>query len=499
LLKAVSKKRILGAAILILVVLNFAMGAYFVERIGPSPDPSGTVLLRSGLNTSLFAIHPLVFLASLCNVWLGLAIMAGGFIQVIVVHAAKIPEIATGVNLFFIVFSGLAAHTHKRQVRGLIETSRNKLHEAKHAFETLKDTRQNLAHSFSVLEQRLERFPRLRVSIEKLAQSLDMDKVLDVLAEASLELLPGAEVAQIFLHDRTSDHLLLKRFRSTHPNERAETISDDEADNYVFQQMRPYVCEDTTADRFSRKANVTRTIGSFVACPMLAIIKRGNEPSIECLGVLRVDNCLAHRLAHEDLELLIILSQLGTVALQNAEAFQETEELAIRDSLTGLYLPHYFRERLAGELNRAQRQGLSFGMIMLDIDFFKKYNDQYGHRAGDEALQEVAGIIERHAVPGSIEGRYGGEEFIILHPGGKKTVSALAQAIRCDLESCVFHPDKDEKTARMTISLGVAFFPEHAGDGADGNVLIAHADEALYASKTGGRNRVTLFAGGPVA
>ena len=161
---------------------------------------------------------------------------------------------------------------------------------------------------------------------------------------------------------------------------------------------------------------------------------------------------------------------------------EELERLSASDSLTGLSNRRILTQRLSEELLRAQRQNHSFTVLMLDVDHFKKYNDAYGHPAGDEVLKKVAKILRNCTRAGDCTARYGGEEFAVLLSGkGGDTALQLAERIRERVAAEEFVGGK------VTISGGIAEFPDH---GHTAEAVISSADEALYEAKREGRNRV---------
>ena len=174
------------------------------------------------------------------------------------------------------------------------------------------------------------------------------------------------------------------------------------------------------------------------------------------------------------------------------QANTELEACASKDGLTGLANRRCFDEKLAHELGRAQRQAQPVSLIMMDVDFFKKFNDSYGHVAGDDCLRAVAA-----AVAGSVHrtedlaARYGGEEFAVIMPGADTAgAREVAEAIRMAVVALqIAHAAS--AIGVVTISLGAATVYPGQDEGADSTALIRAADALLYQSKTSGRNRVT--------
>ncbi|HEX3982512.1 MAG TPA: diguanylate cyclase, partial [Acidisoma sp.] len=174
------------------------------------------------------------------------------------------------------------------------------------------------------------------------------------------------------------------------------------------------------------------------------------------------------------------------------ELNQQLEELARTDPLTGLLNRRGFDENLAREWRRCRRAAKPISLLMLDADFFKQYNDHYGHQAGDLVLQRLGRCIEENIRrPGDVAARYGGEEFAVVLPDTNiESAMFVAENIVAGLAACgiVHAPER----GRVTISVGVGY-AEPGGEAAAAD-LVAAADVALYRSKTSGRNRITARA-----
>lgn len=170
---------------------------------------------------------------------------------------------------------------------------------------------------------------------------------------------------------------------------------------------------------------------------------------------------------------------------------QELRELALRDSLTGLYNRRYLDDALDRELVRAKRDLSSLSFLMIDVDHFKKVNDTHGHHIGDQVLVQLADLLTRHARGSDIVCRFGGEEFLLLLPGTDADFArSRAEEIRQKAE--VLIGQLEGKVVQVTLSIGIAVYPDHGQDRGD---VITKADNALYQSKHEGRNRVTVWNG----
>jgi len=192
----------------------------------------------------------------------------------------------------------------------------------------------------------------------------------------------------------------------------------------------------------------------------------------------------SHYTAEEQTFLRTVIGH-AALAIQNATVYEYTEALSRIDPLTGLQNRREFDRLLVQELERANGDHLPLSLLMVDIDHFKRINDEHGHQAGDAALRQVGQLVQL-ALAGRWGGafRFGGEEFtILLNQTDKLGALAVAEKLRTMAESTDFSPEG----TRLTISVGVAAFPEDAREPAQ---LLAGADRALYQAKNGGRNLV---------
>lgn len=189
-----------------------------------------------------------------------------------------------------------------------------------------------------------------------------------------------------------------------------------------------------------------------------------------------------------------MVTNLGSLALVNADYRTKLRAQANHDGLTGLLAKRYFMEQEMGEqIFKAHQNASSLAMFMFDIDHFKSYNDTNGHPAGDELLRQLARLLQQSLRPGDRCCRYGGEEFVIAMPGANATVAMqVANRIRKLIEETVFPYQENQPTGNLTISGGVAVYPH---DGTETAELIHNADAALYESKRAGRNRITRYRG----
>jgi diguanylate cyclase (GGDEF)-like protein/putative nucleotidyltransferase with HDIG domain len=204
------------------------------------------------------------------------------------------------------------------------------------------------------------------------------------------------------------------------------------------------------------------------------------------VGILALGRKQAHgHYTRDDIDLVTTLSRESAVAIENAQIYALAKEKADTDELTGLRNHRYFQERLNQEIERSALSGDDFSVLTIDLDFFKTYNDIYGHAMGDEILQEFGQLIRSSIRTSDIGARYGGDEFaVILLRTSAEGAEMVAERIREGLQSSM-----DAKGIMLTCSIGIACWRV---DGITRETLIQAADKALYAAKAAGRNRVYL-------
>jgi diguanylate cyclase (GGDEF)-like protein len=320
------------------------------------------------------------------------------------------------------------------------------------------------------LQEIIARYPALQEACLALSAARDTDQLATVLCRRIHQLVPSAR--HIRVHVGVASQLTCRA--SLDADGRPCTREPGADECYVATEARV----------------LTRRDGEFLQVLMPLRGERRAEHGREVLcGVLDAAMPPDASDEHLRIELLRALAQLGGIGLAAVDLVGQARALALRDDLTGLFGQHEFLRRLDEQVASARRHGHGLGVIMCDLDHLKRFNDTWGHAAGDEALRVVATAIARVAqeVPGGIACRYGGEEFGLCLPDRTDgALLAVAERLRIDVASSMAaagHPQR-----RVTASIGAASLrrPEN------GRAVLIRADAACYRAKSQGRDRVSL-------
>ena len=206
------------------------------------------------------------------------------------------------------------------------------------------------------------------------------------------------------------------------------------------------------------------------------------------MGIMHLENQDGMALTKSELALAHNITSQIALAMAGIKLRETLRSLSVRDSLTGLFNRHYMEESLQRELANAQRKQRPLALVMMDLDFFKSFNDVFGHDAGDLLLTEVGSLLGSKLRSTDIACRFGGEEFVIIMPDtGLEGAARVAERIRNNVAGSPFRVSDGKDLLTVTISVGVA---ATLGEGDTPQALLKRADEAVYEAKAQGRNKV---------
>jgi len=310
---------------------------------------------------------------------------------------------------------------------------------------------------------------------------LNLDYILDILTLTCIGELQAESVAVILSDKFDEDKFILEKYKGSYEyeNDTFELTRKSALFSIFKEDTRPKITG--TGDKsniFQNRIEDIKFLSPEVICPIL--IK-------DAVNGLLILGKKLNRTQYdgENLEYIETLCKIAGVAIENARLY----ELATFDQKTGLFMYHNFKSRANREMSRSERFKEKLSAIMIDIDFFKKINDNFGHKQGDIVLMHFGKIIRNAVRDIDIPTRFGGEEFVILCPEtNKEQAYKLCLRMQDTIRKYEFPAEKG--FLKVTASFGVAEFQNGKTSSID--ELIADADMAMYKSKQNGRDRITL-------
>jgi diguanylate cyclase (GGDEF)-like protein len=312
---------------------------------------------------------------------------------------------------------------------------------------------------------------------ELLQSTLSADEAYTVIDGCAPRFFP-AEPGGVFLRDPSQKAMQLRSSWGGYAASGVTQLAHD--DCWALRRGRPHAFDVRGVDvRCKHSVDTQRPANSY-CLPLLA---HG-----ELLGVLHV---ITHNLLRSVEERAAIFAEHLSMALANLELRERLRDEAIRDPLTGLYNRRHTQEALERELRRAARTQEPVALMMIDVDHFKKFNDNFGHQAGDHVLSELGKLLNANTRGSDLVSRMGGEELLIVLPGAHEPdAHAKAEQLRAAVAKLSLI-NEGRSLGKITISVGVAMYPRH---GETQEALMRAADTALYRAKGAGRDRVVIAA-----
>lgn len=384
--------------------------------------------------------------------------------------------------------SGRMVLTHGRPTRagGYVVTFTD-VTEARQAARELTQAKQQAeqaeARAMEVVAQERARQAEARMlsNLDEWLQSCkSLDELYKVVAKFMVKLLPGSK-GELYIYSNSRD--ALEGVCNWQTRDLHQAISADSC--WALRRGRTYayereglcfICDHVEAHQHQVD------IAEYVCIPIVA---HGDTVGLLHIRFDHLETSSAVLTSHA--EFAQRCGEHISMAIANAKLRDELRDQSIRDPLTGLYNRRYFMDAMRREVSVAERRPARFGLISFDADRFKAFNDNHGHDAGDMVLRSISAKMTEVLVSGEVTCRFGGEEFAVLVPGaGMDETVALADRLR-DAIAATQVRYVDGLLPRVTISCGVAVYPDSALQPA---ALLRHADAALYRAKEAGRNCV---------
>jgi diguanylate cyclase (GGDEF)-like protein/PAS domain S-box-containing protein len=371
---------------------------------------------------------------------------------------------------------------NQRPLRQIILAARD-ITVRKEAEAELQRANEQLKRWVANLEQRTREMTLLNEMGEWLQTCQTSEEAYGVIAQFAVQLFPATSGALYARREQTDNVEIVAGWGEERPEEQSFTLSDC----WGLRRGRTYMLQEA---------------GGGIRCRHLPELARAGSLCIplsaqgETLGLLHLRSTWgaggepAAQAALGDLHgLAIIVAEHLSLALSNVQLRETLRQQAIRDPLTGLFNRRYMEESIEREVRRVQRSGSSLGVIMLDLDQFKRFNDTFTHLAGDMLLREIGALLQHAIRSEDIACRYGGEEFTLILPDATlddtyRRAQILHQGIKAlQLEY------RGQSLGTITVSIGLASFPDH---GDSGEAVLRIADTALLRAKASGRDQICI-------
>jgi len=309
---------------------------------------------------------------------------------------------------------------------------------------------------------------------QKIANTIEREDMIDAFFSSIKKTF--SDVFSIIIYRTSRDFLVIEENERRYLKNIRESIVATaiekgitlKKDNLAKEMRRPLLAPD------ERKFNAA----SLIFSPF-----RGKVDG----GILLISG-RPNRFSEKEVVIVDLISDIVSTAFEKSLLYEKERKRAIMDGLTGLYNHRFFQELLSKEISQAKRENKPLSLLMIDIDHFKNFNDEYGHQIGDRVLSDIGKIISNSIRSSDIAARYGGEEFVVILPSTTlKGSIPVAEKLRSSVESHKLLPGK-HNVVNITISIGISSFPEKAEAKDE---LIASADAALYKAKGEGRNKIS--------
>jgi len=312
--------------------------------------------------------------------------------------------------------------------------------------------------------------------------NLDLEKIAEILVEELVDIVGCAGCAILYIRGKDVDILAEHGF--------SKLLGDEE-----FNAEMPAIKHIVETRRCLATGDIENSPASGcvpAGCSMKSLICTPIVVRDQVRGIIHLDSPEKDAFDEEDLNFVELLAQEISIAMERSLMHDEVKTLSVKDELTGSFNRRKLNVEIEVEIARARRYQTPLSVLMIDIDWFKNYNDTHGHAKGDQLLQKIAHLFERSLRQNDTVYRYGGEEFSVLLPmADKDEAVVIAGRMRELVEEEPFEGEEESQPkGKVTVSIGVATYP---WDGNNPDELLKSADTELYRAKKTGRNQVSVY------
>ncbi|PLY01674.1 MAG: hypothetical protein C0623_05170 [Desulfuromonas sp.] len=394
--------------------------------------------------------------------------------------AGEFAELADSFNHMMQNISNLYEHKIEN------ERELTKVQEELKYKDILEEKNQRIEQVNAEMKLHLKELSTLLQLNQAMASTLDLDELFNRVINSLSDLL-NCNMASLLLYNHDNGKLEISHTLGIEHSavEEVDFNLDEGISGEVARTRKTIYVEDIKKDKryLNYKGNL-ESGGSLLSLPLLS--------KNRLCGVLNLHKQKQRGFNKDDIKLAKAVSNQAAISIENSQLYNQAKEQSVTDELTGLSNRRHFQDIFNREIIHARRYSTNISLIMIDIDYFKNYNDTHGHLQGDIALKTVAQILLQNTRGIDLAVRFGGEEFVILLP--KTTIAGAritAEKLREIIEDELFPGENESQPGgKLTISLGVASYPENTDDLKQ---LLDLSDQALYQAKESGRNRVVVW------
>lgn len=309
------------------------------------------------------------------------------------------------------------------------------------------------------------------VTARAVVSHLDLEKALSIVLKKAMELT-RTKAGSIALYDPSTNSMRIRAHRGLSKQfiaNREWGVRPGGLTEKIIKSKKVTVVQDVTNRTFfANPAVLHENIKSLICVPLIY--------SHTIVGILYVDDFTPRKFSKAEIKALEILASFASIAIHHARTHNHVKQQALTDALTGLFNRRCFEDILGRELQRARRHYRELSLALIDVNDFKKYNDAYGHQAGDEALAALGEAVRNAVRSTDLAARYGGDEIAIILPETKYNL--FSERIKREIEEGFMRISG--KKIPLTVTIGIASFPR---DGKNAQELVLAADRALLSAK----------------